>query len=108
MYSTSWCGYCKKTHDYFNSNNIAFEEYDVETTTKGKRDYEKLVRVLRALRGEIHTFGITHWHSQSPHPQFARFSVAGLCFDAEIIAIPIITKAKPSMCVKVLTSFKNT
>jgi len=42
MYTTSWCGYCKKARDYFNSNNIAFDEYDVETTTKGKRDYEKL------------------------------------------------------------------
>ena len=42
MYSTSWCGYCKKARAYFNSNNIPFNEYDVETTIKGKRDYEKL------------------------------------------------------------------
>lgn len=42
MYSTSWCGYCKKARNYFLSNNIAFEEYDVETTNKGKNDYEKL------------------------------------------------------------------
>jgi glutaredoxin len=42
MYSTSWCGYCKKARDYFNSHNIAFEEYDVENSNKGKRDYKKL------------------------------------------------------------------
>jgi len=42
MYSTSWCGYCKKARNYFIANNIAFEEYDVENTNKGKRDYDKL------------------------------------------------------------------
>jgi glutaredoxin len=42
MYSTAWCGYCKKARDYFNSNNIAFDEYDIENTNKGKRDYKKL------------------------------------------------------------------
>ncbi|MFT5662783.1 MAG: glutaredoxin [Gammaproteobacteria bacterium] len=42
MYSASWCQYCKKAASHFRRNNIAFEEYDVEKTTKGARDYKKL------------------------------------------------------------------
>lgn len=34
MYSASWCGVCKKARKYFKQNNIAFVEYDVETSEK--------------------------------------------------------------------------
>lgn len=42
MYSTEWCGYCKKARKYFNQQKIPFEEYDVEKSEKGKRDYKAL------------------------------------------------------------------
>lgn len=42
MYSTSWCGYCKKARRYFLQQNIPFEEYDVEKSAKGKKDYKAL------------------------------------------------------------------
>jgi len=42
MYSTSWCGYCKKARAYFKSHDIAFLEYDIEKNTQAKRDYKKL------------------------------------------------------------------
>ncbi|MFV2059940.1 MAG: glutaredoxin family protein, partial [Gammaproteobacteria bacterium] len=42
MYSTTWCGVCKKAKKYFLKNNIAFTEYDVENNSKGKRDYKKM------------------------------------------------------------------
>lgn len=42
MYSTTWCGYCKKAQQYFNEKNIPYEEYDVEKTAKGKKDYQAL------------------------------------------------------------------
>lgn len=42
MYSTTWCGYCRKAREYFRTNKIAFKEYDVETNAKGKRDYKRL------------------------------------------------------------------
>ncbi len=42
MYSATWCGYCKKAKKYFNSNNISFSEYDVESSSKGKRDYKRM------------------------------------------------------------------
>lgn len=32
MISTSWCGYCRKARQFFNDNNIAFEEIDAEQT----------------------------------------------------------------------------
>ena len=31
MFMTSWCGYCKKTREYFQARGIAITEYDVET-----------------------------------------------------------------------------
>lgn len=42
MYGTTWCGYCKKARKYFADNGIAYTEYDIENSEKGKRDYEKL------------------------------------------------------------------
>ena len=42
MYSTSWCGYCKKARQYFKSKGIAFNEYDIEKNKKAKRKYERL------------------------------------------------------------------
>ena len=30
MYSSEWCGVCKKAKTYFNANDIPFREYDVE------------------------------------------------------------------------------
>lgn len=41
LYSTTWCGYCRKARDFFRANNIPFKEYDVETSRKGKADYAR-------------------------------------------------------------------
>lgn len=42
MYGTSWCSYCKKAKRYFKKKGIAFVEYDIEKSRKGKREYKKL------------------------------------------------------------------
>jgi glutaredoxin len=42
LYSASWCGYCKRARNYFNGHGIAYTEYDVETSEKGRRDYKRL------------------------------------------------------------------
>ena len=42
MYSTSWCGACKRAKQYFNENGINYVEYDVETNEKGKQDFREL------------------------------------------------------------------
>lgn len=42
LYSTSWCGYCKKIRKLFADNNIAYKEYDIEESAKAKREYDKL------------------------------------------------------------------
>jgi len=42
MYSTTWCGVCKKAKRYFKEKNIPFREYDVETSAKGKQDFARL------------------------------------------------------------------
>ena len=42
MYSTSWCGYCKKAARHFNKNKIKFTEYDIEKSARGAREYKKL------------------------------------------------------------------
>jgi glutaredoxin len=42
MYSTSWCGFCKRARAYFRRQGIAYQEYDVENSAKGRRDYKKL------------------------------------------------------------------
>jgi len=42
MYSTQWCSACKKAKRYFTKNNIPYQEYDVERSERGQRDYAKL------------------------------------------------------------------
>jgi glutaredoxin len=42
MFSTVWCGYCKKARAYFASKGIAFAEFDVEKSDEGRRRYEEL------------------------------------------------------------------
>jgi glutaredoxin len=42
MYSTNWCHYCKKARQYFNKNNIAYTEYDIDKNKKAKRRYKKM------------------------------------------------------------------
>ena len=42
MYSTSWCGYCKKARAHFKRNNIPFREYDIERSKQAAKDYKKL------------------------------------------------------------------
>jgi len=36
MYGASWCGYCKKMREYFNTNDIQFTELDAESTAKSE------------------------------------------------------------------------
>ncbi len=42
MYSTEWCGYCKRARNYFIANDIAFVEYDIEKNKKAEREYKRL------------------------------------------------------------------
>lgn len=42
MYSTSWCGYCRKARQHFAGNNIPFREYDIEKSKKAAKEYKKL------------------------------------------------------------------
>ena len=42
MYSTSWCGYCKKARRYFADNNIVYRDYDIEKDRFAKSRYDRL------------------------------------------------------------------
>jgi len=42
MYSTSWCGYCKKARKHFNANNIPLNDHDIEKDKHAKRLYDAL------------------------------------------------------------------
>ena len=40
MYSTTWCGYCKKARAYFAANNIPYTDYDIEHSAAARRQYD--------------------------------------------------------------------
>ena len=42
MYSTEWCGVCKRAKAYFKKKGIRYKEYDIEKNEKAKRDYKRL------------------------------------------------------------------
>ncbi len=42
MYSTSWCGYCRKARSLFTRQNIPFKEFDIEKDEKAMKIYTAL------------------------------------------------------------------
>ena len=42
LYATSWCGYCQKTREYLQANGIPYQEYDIERSSEGHRQYKEL------------------------------------------------------------------
>lgn len=42
MYSTSWCGYCRKAARHFRKNNIPFKERDIEKSATAAREFKQL------------------------------------------------------------------
>lgn len=42
LYATQWCGYCKKAREFMASNNIEYQEYDIEKTERGASGYKAL------------------------------------------------------------------
>lgn len=42
LYSAEWCGFCRAAREHFRARGIAFSEYDVETSERGRADYVKL------------------------------------------------------------------
>jgi mycoredoxin len=42
LYSTQWCGYCKKAIILLNDNNIPFYEYDIEKSQEGAKQHKNL------------------------------------------------------------------
>jgi mycoredoxin len=56
LYATEWCGYCRKTREFFKQNNIAFVEYDIEKSAEGRAQYDQLRGSgipLIVIRGEV-------------------------------------------------------
>ena len=42
IYTTTWCGYCKKAKAQLAARGVAFHEIDVETSDSGHREYVAL------------------------------------------------------------------
>lgn len=41
MYSTQWCGYCRKARNYFKEKGILYTEYDIEGSRLAKIEYDQ-------------------------------------------------------------------
>lgn len=42
LYSTAWCGYCKKAKRYFADQGIAYTEYDIERDGAAHAEFKRL------------------------------------------------------------------
>ena len=42
LYATEWCGYCQKTRELFQANNISYVEYDIEKSEKHAEEHRRL------------------------------------------------------------------
>ena len=42
LYTTTWCGYCKRAKAYLQARGTSFQEIDVETSAQGQREFQAL------------------------------------------------------------------
>lgn len=42
LYTTSWCGYCKKAKAQLAARRVPFDEIDVETSDSGQREFASI------------------------------------------------------------------
>lgn len=42
LYSATWCGYCRQARAYLDSRRIPYEDIDVESSERGRRQYAQL------------------------------------------------------------------
>lgn len=42
MYSTAWCGYCRKAREFFAANGIRYVEYDIEKNAAAFSEHRRL------------------------------------------------------------------
>ncbi len=42
LFGTAWCPYCKAARNWFNANNLAFVNCDIETNKRCREDYVAL------------------------------------------------------------------
>lgn len=42
LYATDWCGYCKQTRRFLDSQGIRYSEFDIEKDAAGRKAYEAL------------------------------------------------------------------
>ena len=42
LYTTTWCGYCKRAKAYLQARGTPFQEIDVETSAQGQREFQAL------------------------------------------------------------------
>ena len=42
LYSTAWCGYCRKAREFFAANGIRYIEYDIEKNSLAFSEYRRL------------------------------------------------------------------
>ena len=71
MYSTTWCGVCKRARKYFVANNIPFSEYDIEKSERGRKDYANLngrgVPVILVGKKRMDGFSLARFKQMYPH-----------------------------------------
>lgn len=67
IYSAVWCGVCTKAKNYFKKNKIAFKEYDIDKSKKGKRDFKKLkargIPVILVGKKRLNGFNVSKFES---------------------------------------------
>ncbi len=42
LYTTTWCGYCKKAKAYLQARGTSFREIDVESSEQGRSEFQAL------------------------------------------------------------------
>ena len=42
LYATEWCGYCQKTRELFQANNMSYVEYDIDKSERRLKEHKRL------------------------------------------------------------------
>ncbi len=63
LYSTTWCGYCRKTRVVLNRHDIPFKELDIENNEQASRAFQRLggrgVPVITVGNRVVHGYNLS-------------------------------------------------
>lgn len=83
LYATDWCPYCEKTRSLLEQRQIAYKEYNIETSAEGRDQYQRLAgkgvpvllvagKVIRGYNAQSISAALEQWRARQHSPEIQK------------------------------------